>query len=192
MAKLSKVSVLVSGLWNPRIFSPDWVAEIFSKSFGGPIQVEEVEANIDVVRFVISYSHKGVTITPSFQDLTVEVENDFSEGTLIAHANCLLNILEALPETPVEAFTIKIIFEKDDGDHLSLVTPRTNKNSQYIPTRYKIEQENAPPHTLILNISTKTFSYDFHYSFFNFKDLLTAKRHHLIRDNIQTSEGLLT
>lgn len=116
MADLMKPpSIVVLGSWNPAILQPRWlVRNAFGRAIGEEIQVEMQLPTVPGAppRFKIL----GLTLVPAADRVTVYAD-DASKDSLEKAEECVRNILQSLPHTPVQAFGQNLeLVEQDPSD----------------------------------------------------------------------------
>jgi hypothetical protein len=100
-------TIVLAGAWNPRIFTPDWLAtNVFNL------------ANISLefpIQPLAPYRFHGnnVTIVPS-QDRVVLAPENLRDETLVEMEHQAIRILELLPHTPLSAVGTNYRFMEDE------------------------------------------------------------------------------
>lgn len=103
-----KVSNVILGSWNPRIFTPSWIkTNLFGLSKGQEIQGM---VNFDEMNFGFGYN--GITILARTN--LVEVNFDqFDDQKAELASSTIIKILELLPQTPIKALGVNIRYTLD-------------------------------------------------------------------------------
>jgi hypothetical protein len=109
---LIRPTLVITGLWNPAIFQPPWVAvTLLNVPPGADINFVEVfEAPGKVTHY---FGDIGIGVPPGRLELFANVRADEKWTEL---ENLALKILATLPHTPIQGLGINFRFEDDDPD----------------------------------------------------------------------------
>ncbi len=107
-------TIVVSGLWNVRIFTPQWVAK-------NAFQANEIETEIRFGAAVPSlfepvslrYRHGNLSLLPSHDRLIIGMTSAAHDALEQGEA-VILRIVGSLPHTPVNAFGINFSYIEED------------------------------------------------------------------------------
>lgn len=109
---LRRPTLVITGLWNPHIFQPPWVAATLLNVPSGNdvVFVEVVEPPAKVAHY---YGDVGISVPPGRLELLTNVGG--SEGWKELE-NLAAKIVDTLPHTPIQALGINFRFEDDDPE----------------------------------------------------------------------------
>lgn len=104
-------NIVVTGLWNTAIFSPQWVGERLKELFG--ISHINLEFVTDARGTQVKFSTERFTLVPQAAGLIVamkQIDNECLEWG----ERLVSNILQTLPHTPVNAFGVNFAFIEEE------------------------------------------------------------------------------
>jgi hypothetical protein len=108
---VSRPALVITGLWNPAIFQPPWLAAtIFKVPSGEPINFFEVVEPGKVTHY---FGELGISVPPARLELSV---NTRSEAKWAELEDLALKLLETLPHTPIQGLGINFRFEDTQPD----------------------------------------------------------------------------
>ena len=161
---LRRPTLVITGLWNPAIFQPAWVAvTLLNVPSGAEINfVEVIEAPGKVTHY---FGDIGICVPPGRLELFVNVRADEKWTEL---ENLALKILATLPHTPIQGFGINFRFEDDNPDPAVVDKLWTHEG---LETRFEIVASSMRNRLkfedcellLVREISDGSFSVDFNF-----------------------------
>ena len=107
---IDKCSIVVAGLWNPYIFSPEWIAANLLQE---PLLTPEANFEVAVgpgvasqIRILLS----DVIISPTRQMVQFQPQS-FTDSCLVRLENMAVRMLAILPHTPLKGYGVNFGFE---------------------------------------------------------------------------------
>lgn len=104
-----KVSLVIVGEWNKRIFSPNWIkAQLLDLA-----PEAKIEVNVNLENLDVTYSHEGVSL--NVRDSVLELTTDSYNPKRGKQIGVVCNkIIHLFPQTPVRALGVNVRFELTD------------------------------------------------------------------------------
>jgi hypothetical protein len=198
MAIKKKIGLKAVGLWNPRIFQPDWFVSNLSQIFEG-LTTDEIVTEVSLGELILLFTVRGIVITPKSDALTIEtaVVND-----PIKIGQCVKTfkvILEILSHTPLVAIGINVDYEVGHAEDTRFI--------KFLASVYRTEfdsfkavhfQSKSPDGDYVKNILLKSVEdpynvqINFHYQAASFKAAwLNKGREDIITTHFSESEEML-
>lgn len=104
-----QITAIAIGNWNPKIFSPIWLKErLLNSDNDGQI---EVLLDFNDMDFALKF--KNLVISPKRGSLELQTQS-FEKKDLELFTSTLIGIFDLLPQTPIKAIGINIIYKLDD------------------------------------------------------------------------------
>ena len=106
---LSDWTIVIAGLWNVRIFTPEWIAQHLLKNPQSKIEIEiPVKSG-----FPLRFRSEHLTLIP--QPSRIVIGMDSIQDNVLNEAETLgKKIMGLLPHTPMSAFGINFGFSQED------------------------------------------------------------------------------
>lgn len=137
MSEVYKTSIVAKGLWNPRIFNPQWLKKILLPIFPGEQELK-LEVSLNLIELVAAYKYYGVSIMPTYEVLKIETE-DLSAIEKVSQV--FTSIMDALPQTPISGvgYNFNCRFDSATSNFgKSILADKNNcKVPDFSPANYK-------------------------------------------------------
>ncbi len=164
-----QISVILPGNWNTKIFTPFWIKErLFEISTH-----EEIQVILDFTELDWAFQHQNIIIAPHNNFLEIKVQSPelfFSnEAYRESFVKILNKILISLPQTPIKALGLNIIysFMKEDQSTFVSVLSKTPNFLREFETTMVRKSYQKPDYTINviseLLIDSVTVNFNFHY-----------------------------
>lgn len=103
-------NIVISGKWNPHIFSPPWLAEhLFDCGKGGNVSME---LSIAAVETSTRFLDEKVILIPSRERLLL-IAREAEDGHIARTEEMARKALELLSHTPVKGYGVNFMFEEN-------------------------------------------------------------------------------
>jgi hypothetical protein len=162
----TKVSIVVLGNWNPKIFTPQWVK---TQIFGVKI-TDEIQGMVNFEDMDFAFSHEGITIAPKTNLVEIFME-DFRLENCKKMAEIVINLLNILPQTPLKGMGVnfRYIFNADETNEFIIASKERMKDFGELSLnqiRFSSQKKGFTLNILneLLNSNEIAVSFNFHYS----------------------------
>lgn len=123
MSTATQISIVIAGNWNPRIFTPNWVAQ----NLFGMAQGSALEFGVNLDDLDLMYEHEDIELYPKYSFLEITTKKCSVENCSKI-SNMALKILSLLPQTPVKAVGVNFRYELSRSENSSFLKKIEVKN----------------------------------------------------------------
>jgi len=161
----SQVSAIALGNWNPKIFTPVWVKERLLCLNSE----DEIKVQLDFNDMDFGLQYKNLILIPKGTVLEIRTKS-FEQADLQIFTKALMGIFDLLPQTPIKAIGINIIynFSKDaDNRYFTLLEKFVHfKGFEVTMARYSLKKDKYLANIIIekKGLETVSVNFNFHYS----------------------------